>query len=82
MERWRFSKAPDEVVATVEPFTVPRFRHRLADYVNGMVDAGFRVDQMAEPRPDQDQVDAHPWLRRWQRHAALVLLMKGRRPVG
>jgi ubiquinone/menaquinone biosynthesis C-methylase UbiE len=81
IEHWRFSKAPHDTVAGTEPFTVPRFRHRLADYVNGLADAGFRIEQLMEPRPGEEEAMSHPWLRRWRRHAALVLMIRSRRPA-
>ena len=43
VERWRF-KFGDE---TTPPFDVPRFSHRLEDYVNGLCEAGFRIRKMA-----------------------------------
>ena len=48
---------------------------RLEDYVNGLCAAGFRIARLAEPRPTAAQCAAHPWLARWRRHAALVLLI-------
>lgn len=80
VERWRFSKAPTEVAAGVEPFTVPRFPHLLSDYVNGLVGAGFRVERLVEPRPSEAAAVEHPWLRRWREHAALVLLVRAAKP--
>ena len=72
LEHWRF-KAPE--TSSAEPFRVPRFSQRLEDYVNGLCAAGFRITRMAEPRPTAAQCNAHPWLARWRRHAALVLLI-------
>jgi SAM-dependent methyltransferase len=72
VEHWRF-KAPES--GSAEPFQVPRFGQRLEDYVNGLCAAGFRITRLAEPRPTAAQCAAHPWLARWRRHAALVLLI-------
>jgi hypothetical protein len=73
VEDWRFSKAPE--TSRAEPFRVPRFSLRLADYVNGLCEAGFRITRMAEPQPTAARCAEHPWLARWRRHAALVLLI-------
>jgi SAM-dependent methyltransferase len=73
VEHWRFSKAPE--TGNAEPFRVPRFGRRLADYVNGLCAAGFRIARVAEPRPTAAQCREHSWLVRWRRHAALVLLV-------
>jgi SAM-dependent methyltransferase len=80
VERWRFSKAPAAVAARTEPFTVPRFPHLLSDYVNGLVGAGFRIERLVEPRPDEATAAEHPWLRRWRDQAAFVLLMQATKP--
>jgi hypothetical protein len=73
VERWRFLKAPQ--TSRAEPFQVPRFSRRLEGYVNGLCAAGFRITRIAEPRPTAAQCAVHPWLARWRRHAALVLLI-------
>jgi SAM-dependent methyltransferase len=73
VERWRFSKAPQ--AKSAEPFRVPRFNLRLADYVNGLCEAGFRIARIAEPQPTPARCREHPWLARWRQHAALVLLI-------
>jgi SAM-dependent methyltransferase len=73
VERWRFSKAPE--TSSAEPFRTPRFPRRLEDYVGGLCAAGFRITRIAEPRPTAAVCRAHPWLARWRRHAALILLM-------
>lgn len=73
LERWRFSKAPE--TSGADPFEVPRFGQRLEDYVNGLCAAGFSITRIAEPQPTAAQCAAHPWLERWRRHAALILLI-------
>jgi len=72
VEDWRFKAAQTD---SAEPFRVPRFSQRLEDYVNGLCAAGFRITRIAEPRPTAAQCSTHPWLARWRRHAALVLLI-------
>lgn len=71
VDHWHFSKraAPTDV----EDFTVPRFPRTVSDYVNAVCAAGLRITAMEEPQPSEAAVQAHPWLRRWRRHAALVL---------
>ena len=54
---------------------MPRFSHRLEDYVNGLCEAGFRIRKMAEPRPTEAMVAAHPWLASWRRHAPPFLYL-------
>lgn len=73
VERWHFSKRPPG--EAVEPFEVPRFPRTLSDYLNGMTEAGFRIERLAEPRPEAAVCRDNPWLERWRRHAPLVLFV-------
>jgi len=74
VERWGFSKAPD-AASVAEPFAVPYFAYTLADYLNGVVAAGFRIVEIGEPPAPEAAAREHDWLVRWRRHAPLVLLV-------
>jgi SAM-dependent methyltransferase len=52
IDRWLFSAAPPEAKAGLRPFEVPRFHRTLAEWLNAVVDAGFRLEQVAEPCAD------------------------------
>ena len=71
VERWRFSKAP--VSESIEPFAVPRFPRTLSDYLNALIEAGFVLKRIEEPRPSQEMCEEHPWLQKWRDHAAIFL---------
>ncbi|MBQ0820343.1 class I SAM-dependent methyltransferase [Microvirga sp. HBU67558] len=76
VEHWRFSRRDgSEGQAGREPFTVPRFPRTLSDYVNAVIDAGFRIVRVEEPRPGEELARKHDWLDRWYRHAPLVLFV-------
>jgi SAM-dependent methyltransferase len=77
VERWRFSKAPE--TSGAEPFRVPRFGWRLENYLGGLCAAGLRIVRIAEPRPSAAQCREYPWLARWRRHAARLLLVGARK---
>jgi ubiquinone/menaquinone biosynthesis C-methylase UbiE len=62
VERWKFSAAPDDVKAAVEPFAVPIFHHTLADWVNTLVQTGFALEYAGEPSADAAAIRAHPEL--------------------
>jgi len=71
IEHWRFSKDPN---AELYPkFEVPRFPRTMATYVNGLIDAGFDLARIEEPRPAEELAQKHPWLARWRTHAAIFL---------
>lgn len=80
-ERWRFSKAQRDGTGVGPLFHVPRFAHRLEDYLNALAEAGFRIERVSEPRPSQQAADAYPWLRRFRRHAPIALMVLARRPA-
>lgn len=77
VERWRFGRRPAtaKLFAYDEPFEVPRFPLTLSDYVNAIIEAGFRIVQMGEPRPSEELAREHAWLNRWYQHAPLVLFI-------
>jgi SAM-dependent methyltransferase len=78
VERWKFGAAPD--AAAAEPFAVPRFDRTLSDYVNGLIDAGFVLQRVHEPRPTAEACAAHPWLRKWHDHATTFLYFRALKP--
>lgn len=72
VERWRFTDAP----ADAPEFVVPRFDRTLSEYLNAVVDGGFVLRQVAEPRPSEEYCEAHPSQRGWRDHAALFLYVR------
>ena len=65
-ERWRFSSAPESERQKVEPFTVIYFYRTLADFINPLCAAGFRIEAMIEPRPTDEACQVNPSLRKHQ----------------
>ena len=74
VEHWRFSKAP--IPEDVEPFAVPNFPRTLSEYLNALIEAGFTLKRIQEPRPSQEMCEKHPWLQRWRDHAAIFLYVQ------
>jgi len=54
IERWLFSAAPQEAKAGLKPFEIPVFHRTLAEWLNGVTQAGFVLERVAEPRADDD----------------------------
>lgn len=78
-EKWRFDFVNER---EVPPFSVSRFPYRLEDYINGLVDAGFRITRIQEPRPSLEQVAAHPdWETRLRNHVPLLLYVAAGKPA-
>jgi hypothetical protein len=69
VERWRFQSAPEDEAL----FAIPVFPRTLSDYVNGLINAGFVLREIHEPRPSEKACRAYPFLRPWRDHAALFL---------
>ncbi|EIM28757.1 class I SAM-dependent methyltransferase [Microvirga lotononidis] len=76
VEHWRFSRRDGGEQKTGAPkFEVPRFPRTLSDYINAVSEAGFRIVRIEEPRPSEEMARKHDWLKRWYRHAPLVLFI-------
>lgn len=75
LERWKFSASP--VPEDTEPFTIPYFPRTLSSYLNGLLEVGFNIMRIAEPRPSRQMCKKHPRLQRWRDHAAIFLYVHG-----
>jgi ubiquinone/menaquinone biosynthesis C-methylase UbiE len=78
VERWYFSKRPSK--EPVALFEVPRFPRTLSGYLNAVIEAGWRITKIDEPRPDSTLSTQYPWLARWHQHAPLVLFVEAAKP--
>jgi len=61
-EHWKFGAAPESETDQVEPFTVIYFRRTLADFINPLCSAGFRIEAIAEPQPTEEACREDPRL--------------------
>ncbi len=59
---WTFSAAPPAVKQGIRKFKAPRFTRTLSQWLNLLLDAGFELDRIAEPRPSDADVQTHPSL--------------------
>lgn len=78
IDEWLFSAAPPEAKAGLAPFRVPRFTHTLGQWLNLLLDAGFTLERLEEPRPSDEVVQAHPNLQDAQ-VVAYFLIVRGRK---
>lgn len=60
MSEWIFSAAPHEVVAGLPRFKVPQFTRTISQWLNLTIDAGFAIERVGEPRPDDEAVREWP----------------------
>ncbi len=80
-EEWRFSARPVSEAndQKAEPFLVPRFPRTLADWINAIVEAGFVIDRLEEPVPDEAAIRQQSRFARWRDQAAFLLMIRARR---
>ena len=76
---WTFSSAPPEVKQTVRKFQTPRFTRTLSQWLNGLLDVGFQIERIEEPRPSDETVARCPNIQDAQ-VVAYFLHIRARRP--
>lgn len=60
ISEWLFGAAPAEIRQGTRKFKVPRFTRTISEWMNLVVDSGFRIERVGEPRPDDNAVRSHP----------------------
>lgn len=60
IDRWLFSAAPEEAKAGVRPFELPVFHRTLAEWLNAVIQAGFMLERVVEPKADDDTAQRVP----------------------
>jgi SAM-dependent methyltransferase len=76
---WLFGAAPPHVKQGLPKFKTPRFTRTVGQWLNLLVDAGFRLERAAEPRPGDETVRAYPGMQDAQ-VVAYFLHMRVRKP--
>jgi hypothetical protein len=79
ISEWLFSAAPPHAKIGLRKFTTPRFTRTLNHWFNSLVDAGFRLERVAEPRPSDETVAACPDIQDAQ-VVAYFLHVRARKP--
>jgi SAM-dependent methyltransferase len=62
IDEWLFKAAPSHVKVGMRKFRIPRFRRTLSYWFNLLIETGFQLEQVAEPRPTDETVAAVPGL--------------------
>ncbi len=60
IERWLFAAAPEQAKMGLKPFEIPVFHRTLAEWFNAVIQAGFVLEQVAEPKADDDTAHRVP----------------------
>jgi ubiquinone/menaquinone biosynthesis C-methylase UbiE len=73
VEHWRFSQVPEEIRKDLPLFAIPRFPRTLSEYINPLIQTGFLLKRLSEPRPSESDCRKYPYLRKWRDTGALFL---------
>jgi len=60
IDRWLFSAAPAALKAGLKDFEVPRFHRTVSEWLNAVIKCGFSIEQVAEPRADEETAKRVP----------------------
>lgn len=76
---WLFSAVPPEAKKGMRPFRVPRFSRTVSEWLNLLVEVGFIIERLGEPRPSDEAVRQYPGLQDAQ-VVAYFLHVRARKP--
>ncbi|MCL4562012.1 MAG: methyltransferase domain-containing protein [Chloroflexi bacterium] len=76
---WLFSAAPADVRQGIPEFQTPRFTRTLSQWLNLLLETGFILERVEEPRPSDEVVSRYPNVQDAQ-VVAYFFHVRGRRP--
>jgi ubiquinone/menaquinone biosynthesis C-methylase UbiE len=79
VSEWSFGAAPPEARQGLPKFKTPRFTRTFSQWLNALVEAGFLVERVEEPRPSDETVRACPYIQDAQ-VVAYFLHLRARKP--
>jgi ubiquinone/menaquinone biosynthesis C-methylase UbiE len=80
VDQWLFSAAPPEVRQGLSSFKTPRFTRTLSQWLNSLLEAGFVLERVEEPRPSDETVRRCPRIQGAQ-VVASFLHLRARKPT-
>jgi hypothetical protein len=80
VSEWLFGAAPPHVKQGLPKFRTPRFTQTIHQWLNLLIETGFQIERLAEPRPSDETVRACPDLQDAQ-VVAYFLHVRARKPL-
>jgi len=62
IDEWLFKAAPGDEKLNLRKFRIPRFTRTLSFWLNTIIEAGFQLERVNEPRPSDETVAVQPGL--------------------
>lgn len=62
IDEWTFRSSPRAARANLRKFRIPRFNRTLSTWMNLLMDSGFRLEKLAEPKPTNAAIERWPQL--------------------
>jgi ubiquinone/menaquinone biosynthesis C-methylase UbiE len=81
VSKWLFSAAPQELKQSLPKFKTPRFTRTISQWFNLLIELGFLVEWVGEPRPTDETVRECPNIQDAQ-VVAYFLHIRARKPKG
>jgi len=80
LSEWLFGAAPSELKQKYPKFKVPRFSRTVSQWLNMLVETGFVIERVEEPRPSDETVRQCPDVQDAQ-VVAYFLHIRARKPM-
>jgi len=80
ISEWLFSAAPPTVKQEIPKFKTPRFTRTFSQWLNILIEIGFQLERMEEPRPNDETVRACPDMQDAQ-VVAYFIHIRARKPL-
>lgn len=74
VEEWTFNQAPDSLKSSYGNFRVAHFHRTLSQWLNSLVEIGFILERLEEPRPDRETIELYPALKKLEQAAFFLHL--------
>jgi ubiquinone/menaquinone biosynthesis C-methylase UbiE len=63
VDEWMFSALPPDERKRQTAFKTPRHNLSISEWITGLAEIGFKIEECREPRPSQESVSRHPNIR-------------------